>query len=439
MKCKACGAELADDAKFCRLCGAATMGVAAEASKGEEKSGDMATTQATAANATTNAADGSKQGAASALSSVKAASGKNKKLIAGIAAGVVVVLVAAIAFVMISGNVPEDVVKQNLAKSDFVQEGAVDSEFVNDSPYQITEFKITKQADEKVDAEAAQFAKAVIGTDTMRRVEITGKIANDNFETSFQGHAYYVKNGSDWGNLGFTADSKDTKPLKGVDTATSKSSYSGSSDGDAVYSDFASTLEESGGSYTSTATQKVTYSYWFADDTATSTTKFTFDQEKGWQRQGNAEFSDMATEWKLAGKTFSTTYKGGNGVVTESISFTDCSGDSGACSYVAKYVPNDDDSSGLTLYAVDLSGNAKGSFVHDFSKGYFSIEFNDATNAVTYTVHGNSNSSTVSAGQGTVNTVTADLKTDSVYRSSRFWGDSKFSSSGISLTEVNNA
>lgn len=247
MKCKACGAELADDAKFCRSCGAATTSVAAEAPKDEEKPGDMVTAQATAANATTNAADGSKQGAASVLSSAKAASGKNKKLVAGIAAGVAVVLVAVIAFVMVSGNVPEDVVKQDLAKSDFVQEGAVDSEFVNDSPYQITEFKITKQVDEKVDAEAAQFAKAVIGTDTMRRVEITGKIANDNFETSFQGHAYYVKNGSDWGNLGLTADSKDTKPLKGVDTVTSKSSYSGSSNSDAAYSDFASTLEESGG------------------------------------------------------------------------------------------------------------------------------------------------------------------------------------------------
>lgn len=438
MKCKACGAELADDAKFCRSCGAATTSVAAEAPKDEEKPGDMVTAQATAANATTNAADGSKQGAASVLSSAKAASGKNKKLVAGIAAGVAVVLVAVIAFVMVSGNVPEDVVKQDLAKSDFVQEGAVDSEFVNDSPYQITEFKITKQVDEKVDAEAAQFAKAVIGTDTMRRVEITGKIANDNFETSFQGHAYYVKNGSDWGNLGLTADSKDTKPLKGVDTVTSKSSYSGSSNSDAAYSDFASTLEESGGSYTSVATQKVKYSYWFADDTATSTTKFTFDQEKGWQRQGNAEFSDMTTEWKLAGKTFSSTFDTSAGKVTETVSFAEVTDGSASCTYVAKYDPSREDTSYVTYHAANLTGTATGAFQHDFSKETFTIELNDSGNSLTYILGGSGNSSTVSAGQGTVNTVNAQLKTSTVYKS-LFGSESLFETSGKTLTEVTNA
>ena len=434
MKCKACGTELADDAKFCRSCGVAISGDVPESIK-SEKAPEQTDVASSAAKATEDA----KRGAASASNSVKAASCKNKKLIAGIAAGVVVALVAVIAFVMISGNVPENVVKQDLMKSDLVQNGAVSSDYVNDSTYQVTELKITKQADEKADAAEAQIVKALVGTDTLRRVEISGKIANDNFETSFQGHAYYVKNGNDWGSLGFTADSEDTKPLKGVDAITPKSSYSGSSNSKAVYSDFASTLEESDGFYSSIATQKVTYSYWFADDTATSTTKFTFDQEKGWQRQGDAEFADMATEWKLSGKTFSATFDASSGKVTETVSFAEATGDSASCTYVAKFDPSSEGDSWTTYHAANLTGTATGKFQHDFSKEFFSIELNDSGNSVTYILSGNSTSSTVSAGQGTVNTVNAQLKTDTAYRTSKFGGDSLFTTTGKTLTEVTGA
>lgn len=408
MKCKQCNVEIPDGVKFCPSCGASTSGEQPKPSEAPK---------AAPANAGSNGAGANKSVTLSVDPS--AAVGflkKNKKAAIGAAAAVVVVVVAIIAFVMVSSNVPEDIVKNDLMENNLVKNGAVQSDYVNSSNYQISEFKITGQSDEKLSNDLLSLvAKTATGVDKVRKVNVSGKVANDNFETSFSGYFYYVKSGDKWSKVDSDIDASSTKPLKGVDKAVSSSSSSSDS---VSYSDFSSTLEESDGAYVSVATQKVQYSYWFADDTATSASTFKFDQSKGWVRQGNPELSDTNTAWKLGGKTFAVSGNYGFfsvGTKNVSVTFGDCSGETANATYSIGFTPTKEKSGSTEYHAIDLKGSASGSLSHDFSKSSFSMQLNDAGNAVTFTFSGNVSSTTTSAGEGTVHTLSGRLVTKAVY------------------------
>ncbi len=416
MKCRQCNTEMPDGVKFCPSCGASQAGDEPNPSAAPQAAPAQ---QAAPAVQPGNGTAGVSVNPAAAVDLLK----KNKKVTIGAVAAVVVVIVAIIAFVMISSNVPEDIVKNDLADNYLVKKGAVESNFVNDSDYSIKELKITGQSDERLSSDILSMAAtAATGSDKVRKVTVTGKIANANFETSFSGYLYYLKNGDGWVKLDSTIKSDSTKPLKGVDTTASSSSASSSSA--LSSSDFSSTLEESDGTYTSVATQKVKYSYWFADDTATSTTKFKFDSEKGWQRQGQDELSDTHTEWKLNGKTFakSDTVKDIQGfsyvtigTASASVTFGDCSGETANATYAVGFNPTTENTSSIEYIAVDLKGSVSGSLSHKFSESTFSVELNDQGNSVTFSLSGDINSTTTSAGEGKVNQLSGSAITKSVY------------------------
>ena len=305
---------------------------------------------------------------------------------------------------------------------------------MNDSDYSITELRITGQSEEKVSSDILSLAtSSASGSNAVRRVSVTGKMANDNFETSFSGYIYYLKGKNNWEELYTDVDATSTKPLKGVDKAESTTSSSVS------ISDFSSTLDESNGSYVSVATQKVQYSFWFADDTATSTTTYKFDQDKGWQRQGDAQLSDMKTEWKLNGKTFAYSESSSlfsSGSKSSTVSFGDCSGETANATYTIGYAPSSKSSSYTEYSTVDLKGSATGALTHEFSKGTFKVELNDKGNSVTLSFTGNSNSTTTSAGVGEVNTLYGSFVTKAVYsRSTSGNNERTLEMSGSNFTE----
>lgn len=419
MKCSQCGIEIPEGVKFCPSCGASTSGEGQKPSEAPKAESTKAEPNAAAGSgSTTVAIDPS-----AAVGFLK----KNKKVTIGAAAAVVVVIVAIVAFVMISSNVPEDIVKSDLMETSLVKNGAVPSNYVNDADYSISELKIVKQSDQQLsDTFYSVAAKAAMGSDKVRRVMVSGKIANGNFETSFSGYFDYVKSGDKWVKVDDSVSSDSTKPLKGVDTTVSSSSGSSSSSS-ASYSDFSSTFEESDG-YTSVATQKVKYSYWFADDTATCTSTFKFNSSEGWKRTGQDELSDTNTEWKLKGKTFAKSdstkdFQGFSyvtiGTTNASITFGDCSGETANATYAVGFNPTTENTSSIEYLAVDLKGSVTGSLIHEFSKSSFKVELNDQGNSVTFSLSGDTNSSTTSAGEGKVNQLSGSAITNSVYQKTK--------------------
>lgn len=230
-----------------------------------------------------------------------------------------------------------------------------------------------------------------------------------------------IKANDKWIELDSSIDADSTKPLKGVDRTEETASSSSSSP--VPYSDFSPSLEESDGTYTSVATQKVKYSYWFADDTANSTARFKFDQKKGWEIQDKAELSDTKTDWKLNGKTFAYSDAGGSlseGAKNASAVFGDLSGDTANATYTIGFSPRKEESYGTEYHAVDLKGSASGALSHEFSEGSFKVQLNDQGNSVTIALSGSDTSTKTSAGQGTVHTLNGDVVTKTVYTGNKY-------------------
>lgn len=214
MNCPQCNAQVPGDAKFCPVCGTAVTGASPAPEPVSQATESSAAASSYPADAGTTAP--SKPSASSFDSSVAVEFlKKNKKAVIGAGAAVVVVLVAIVAFVMISSNVPEDVVKRDLMNTYLMEHGAVSSSYVNDSDYSITELKITGQSEEKLSSDLLSLATtAATGSNTVRRVSVSGKIANESFETSFTGYLYYVKTNDQWVEINTDVDATSTKPLR---------------------------------------------------------------------------------------------------------------------------------------------------------------------------------------------------------------------------------
>ena len=211
-----------------------------------------------------------------------------------------------------------------------------------------------------------------------------------------------------------------TTPLQGV----GRISEASESD-DYEISNFSSTLDSSNGAYTSTATQDVSYRFWFATDTATNTRTFVFDGNC-WKPTGDTAVSNMQTKTNFAGKKFEYTDTGSgifkSGTTNSTIEFTS-DGENGqvAATYSLDWKYSGDtskNSSGQYYLPVNLSGNLTGAIEHEFGKDNFSIELNDAENQVTFT--GGESYATISAGDGESNTMSLSAATNTKYFESPF-------------------
>ena len=380
MKCLHCGCELPSDAVFCASCGKK---VAAE---------------------TAESAAPAQQSTQHPLPPTK----KSKGIIAGMVAAVAVVIVAAIVGFNMASNVPEDMVRQALQNSSTMTDGIASNSYVEPEPYSLDGFKIDKQQDEA----AGDIGKALVNSDKVRHVYFSGSMKNGYFKTDFTGEAYYVKQGDTWANvLGPSITSSNTIPLKGV------ARMGESTDDDYAVSNFASTLDSNNGSYTSTATQDVAYSFWFATDTATNTCTFAFDGST-WKPTGDIAVSNMQTTTNFAGKKFEYVETGSSlfrtGTTTSTIEFTN-DGENGAVS--ATYTLNwkysgdtSEGSAGQYYLPVALSGDLQGTVQHTFGQDDFDIELNDTANQVTFA--GGESYSTISAGNGESNTLSLSATTN---------------------------
>ena len=325
----------------------------------------------------------------------------------------VVVLIAIVAFIMpLFGGVPTDVARQAFAQSSLATNGAVSSNYTNSSVYEIKDFKIDKQEDALAgyDSEYHQMAKAFYGTDQIKTVYFSGTIANDNFETNFNGQCDFMNVGGNWSPTSSSSlkiNSKDTKPLKGVDALGKQSSSNNVS-----YSDFNSDFNESNGTYTSNATSTVTYSYWFATDTAKVSQSFTFDPTSGWKSSGDATTADQNTEWNLKDKTFK--YSGGTGIfssgtIDSSITFGEAKDGNMTASYSLVYTPTAGQSSSYATYqSASVKGTATGKASHQFGQSDFSIQLSDSGQSVDITCKNNNYSSTANSKNAL--SVTMDTK-----------------------------
>lgn len=470
--CPQCGATLKDDALFCAECGAKLEGAgetskatrttetpeateapetleaseapeAAEAPESAAAPADQsnffeaakAKAKATASEVASEATQGAKD--------IKSGKRPNKKAlgIAGAAVAVVAVIVAIAIFVMSAGNVPDDVVRQSFQGSSLAQSGAVSSQYTDNSPYEIKEFKVDKQEDYQFSsADERQLVKNWYGTDQMRVVTSSGKIANESFETTFTVESCFTKQNDQWLEVGSPdVVSKTTVPLKGVSSMDQLGNNANVS-----YSDFSSTFDESNGSFTSTATQKVTYTYWFAADTATDTQTFVFDVSSGWKAQGDATASDQQTNWTLNGKTFEVSandQQGSSWSYTKSrsgqIVFGETAGGTQNATYTYAWTPTDGASNQHNTYsAVSLEGTASGELVHEFGNGSFTLELNDAEHSVT--INCSSSGTSTVAGSGKTQTMKVGITTNATYHTYTGFGASredKLKDTGLTYNE----
>ena len=396
MFCKKCGASCEDGLEKCPACDAELDQAAPEA--------------ATDAAGSDAAADASKA-AASALKGLKGAAGKRTPLVIGAAVAVVAIVVVVAMSVFGGGG---EVVNVDQLKKDvmpFIEDGFVSQQYTKEASYKISDLKIDNV--EKI--------KNAAGVVDYADIAFSGTISNGNFESTFTAHAgYYIGDKESAptfaGEPAF--ESVETKPLAGV----SKFSFDDGPD-EAKISDFSSTLDEEDGVYTSVATQTVTQSFWFADDVATGTQKFTFDQENGWEREGDVEISKQETAWKLGGKTLTANLSkddmglnSPSGSLTGSITFAEPAEDgSASAQYALNFVPEAIDST-VTYANVDLSGGATGHIVHEFGRENLTVELNDAAGQVTLTCE---NGNVVSkAGVGDVPTMDVSINTEAVYYTS---------------------
>lgn len=337
--------------------------------------------------------------------------GKTKLVVGG---GIVLAAVTVlVAFFFLGGGVPKGQVEQDLKASSIMTEGVLHSNFVNDAPYELVEFSVTGQKDESGEFFGQKY--------TAKTVSFDATIRNANFESSFSGTVSYLKSSDGWEKAGgFAIDNQNTTPLKGVDSIEEES-RSITAGGDVSVSDFESNFSSEGGLYASSASQTITYAFWFADDIAKNTQSFSFDNDRGWVANSDVEASDLKTVWKLSGKSFSftdtqlTALGATKNTIASNIVFEDASEDG---TLNAKYSLQCDaktESDNLAAYHdIALEGTIAGSPVHEFGSDTFTVDLNDPEQKATFSCQPSSNS--LVAGSGTVNTLRVRIETDSPYQ-----------------------
>lgn len=437
-KCFSCGSDVSDDAMYCPHCGAKqTNNHGTETADAPSEREEVDSQFQPSPNAS------STEGQETSSSSCEFDSAHTghaplhrKRLVAVCSIVAVAAIVAAIVFVVMDADkVSNETLKSTLEQSSIVENGVVPQSYVEPTEYKIKNLKIT---DQKITTAAeAVSSQAYISTGTsdtntpLSTVSYKATIENENFSSEIEGTVQFLKRNDRWVAVASPSSNTlltySTKPLKGV----SKIDNVGLSLFLTDSSDFEATLNENEGSFFSTASEKVTYEYWFAKDSATVSQNYKFDQKKGWLPVGNPQLSNQETVWTLEGKTFK--YENvSNTKTTVGLSFKSCSSDSVVADHSVLYTPSDGLRK-LDYVDVSISGEAKGKPIHTFGTDKFSVEMSDGENRVIYKIDGTTASKTAIAN--TVYALDASVDTDFTYRKSANPPASQFKISGIQLVE----
>lgn len=418
MFCSECGKQIEDSALFCPECGA----------KVEQQPYQPAANEGATGSEASNAFSDS----ANTFKSVS----KTKQygiIVASTVAALLIIIVAAVILIAPqSSQVSTDTARQAFAQSSLATKGAISSKYVGESAYELKEFDIDKQEDAPANR-TQQVAKTTHSTNQAKTVYFSGTIANNSFETDFTGQCDFANINGNWSPVSSSSlkiNSKNTKPLKGVDSLDQSNSSN-----NVNYSDFSSDLKESNGTYTSNATSTIAYKYWFATDIAKVTQAFTFDPNSGWKASGEPTTSNQSTEWNLKDRTFkyagSTGFKFGSGV--SAITFGEVTDGNASASYVFEYTPNAGASDGyVTYHAISLKGTATGKPTHEFGTENFTIQLSDSSQSVDITCE--ANRFTQSSGES--NTIAVSMDTKSAYATYRNGTASNLGLSGRNCSEV---
>lgn len=348
-------------------------------------------------------ANGSVPGAQNSHATSFFASKKNRDL-AFIGVAIVVVLVIAFnVFNYFSGLIGPNDVKLILSRdSDLMQNGVIQSQFVNSSPYLVKDVAIEEQKDVTADIRNGygDVPTAAVPTHVMR-AKIKATIASENFETTFVTNILVSKTSEGWKALyPISTLPKDatTKPLKGVDKPSNTSSEVSYSESD---------LQENDGTYTSTVTANKHVKQWYGDAVYSWSDVYKFSNDKGWYLEKSINDDAQAhIEWDIKGKTYEyvnkVVYYGSDNI---SLTINDINDDSADITYsIARELE-----SKTYGNSINLSGRktAKVKTEH----GNVKIELNDAENGVTIIISDGGNSYV--AGRGEVKALFADIKTQS--------------------------
>lgn len=331
------------------------------------------------------------------------ASKKNRRL-AFIGAAVLIVLIIAFnVFTYFSGLISPNDVKLILSKdSDLMQNGVIQSQFVNSLPYLVKDVAIEEQKDVTADIRNGygDLPPAAAPTHVMR-ARIKATIASENFETTFVTNILVSKTSEGWKALyPISTLPKDatTKPLKGVDKPSNTSSEVSYSESD---------LQENDGTYTSTVAANKHVKKWYGDAVYSWSDVYKFSNDKGWYLEKSINDDAQAhIEWDIKGKTYEyvnkVVYYGSDNI---SLTINDINDDSADITYsIARELE-----SKTYGNSINLSGRktAKVKTEH----GNVKIELNDAENGVTIIISDGGNSYV--AGRGEVKALFADIKTQS--------------------------
>lgn len=348
-------------------------------------------------------ANGSVPGAQNSHATSFFASKKNRDL-AFIGVAIVVVLVIAFnVFNYFSGLIGPNDVKLILSRdSDLMQNGVIQSQFVNSSPYLVKDVAIEEQKDVTADIRNGygDVPTAAVPTHVMR-AKIKATIASENFETTFVTNILVSKTSEGWKALyPISTLPKDatTKPLKGVDKPSNTSSEVSYSESD---------LQENDGTYTSTVTANKHVKQWYGDAVYSWSDVYKFSNDKGWYLEKSTnDDAEAHIEWDIKGKTYEyvnkVVYYGSDNI---SLTINDINDDSADITYsIARELE-----SKTYGNSINLSGRktAKVKTEH----GNVKIELNDAENGVTIIISDGGNSYV--AGRGEVKALFADIKTQS--------------------------
>ncbi len=316
-----------------------------------------------------------------------------------IAAVVVIIAVIVLLVVMCSGSnqMSEEEFYEDLQQVDVAADCAVPDNYVLPSDYTIEDLQIDDQDTQSYTVEGT--------TLSFRTVTFSCALVNANFRTELSAMAYYTRpvEGDEVGDTLQIADYVDkisahTVPLKGVDgfvptlTGDVSVDYADLVAGGAEFGDFSSTLDQSGDTYTSTASQELTYDQWFATDTGTWTMTFTFDEEQGWvpdEGQETPSATNTQTAWKIEGKELTIPKKDQkrkdlDGTLNGSLTFDEITPVDGSntdydvqAQYELSYTPSDSNAKGFSYDAVDISSDdtkLTGSLQHELGAEMFSFK-----------------------------------------------------------------
>lgn len=348
-------------------------------------------------------ARGSVPGAQNSHATSFFASKKNRNL-AFIGAAIVVVLVIAFnVFNYFSGLIGPNDVKLILSKdSDLMQNGVIQSQFVNSLPYLVKDVAIEEQKDVTADIRNGygDLPPAAAPTHVMR-ARIKATIASENFETTFVTNILVSKTSEGWKALyPISTLPKDatTKPLKGVDKPSNTSSEVSYSESD---------LQENDGTYTSTVTANKHVKKWYGDAVYSWADVYKFSNDKGWYLEKSTnDDAEAHIEWSIKGKTYEYVNKLPY-LRSDNISLTinDINDDSADITYSIASEPE----SKTNGNSINLSGRKTAKVTTE--RGDVKIELNDAENGVSILIRNGGNHYV--AGRGEVKALFADIKTQS--------------------------